>query len=124
MGDAAEPIARAVVQMRKMPAHAGVQREGCYALAFKAIYLGRSVIQVGGHLAVLDAMNRHGQNERLQFDACEMLWRLSMDEDNAQVVLDSGGLEAVFGALFMHPESVRVQEEAVGAIRWFAQRDA
>merc|ERR1712232_52324 len=54
----------------------------------------------------------------------EMLWRLSMDEDNAQVVLDSGGLDAVFAALNLHNESVRVQEEAVGALRWFAQRDA
>jgi hypothetical protein len=119
-----EPIALAIGQMRKLLTNADVQREGCYALAFKAIDLGRSVISVGGHLAVLDAMNRHGQNERLQFDGCEMLWRLSMDEDNAQVVLDAGALQAVFAAISLHPESVRVQEEAVGALRWFAQRDA
>merc|ERR1719433_2056411 len=68
-------------------------------------------------------MNRHGKNERLQFDGCEMLWRCSMDEDGRKAVLDQGGLQAVLGALSLHTESVRVMEEACGALRWLAETE-
>merc|ERR1719401_1616442 len=120
---APEPLTKAVLMMKKMIADEEVQRQGCFALAYKAITHGRTVIKEGGLDATLAAMNRHGQCERLQFDGLELLWRLSMDEDGAQRVLDDGGLTAVIAALSIHNESVRVQEEAAGAIRWMADRD-
>jgi len=121
--DEPEPMAKAIIHMRKQVADAEVQRQGCYSLAHKAITHGRSVILNGGLEAALTAMNRHLSVERLQFDGCELLWRLAMDEDGAKSVIDAGGLTAILACLALHTESVRVQEEAGGALRWLASKD-
>lgn len=122
--DEPEPLVKAVKHMTMMLKDPDVQREGTFALAYKAITHGKDVVRSGGLDACLAAMNRHGGNERLQFDGCECLWRLAMDEDRALDVLQNGGLTAVLAALALHPESIRVQEEAMGALRWLAERDA
>eukprot|EP00929_Paragymnodinium_shiwhaense_P058729 TRINITY_DN29425_c0_g1_i1.p1 TRINITY_DN29425_c0_g1~~TRINITY_DN29425_c0_g1_i1.p1 ORF type:complete len:250 (-),score=59.98 TRINITY_DN29425_c0_g1_i1:131-880(-) len=119
-----EPVDKAVRTMKKMQDDEEVQRQGVFALGTKAITHPRQVIALGGLEVVLAAMSRYGPNGRLQFDGCECLWRLSMDEEGAQKVLDAGGLQAVLSALSIHPENVRVQEEASGCLRWFAERDA
>lgn len=122
--DASEPIQRAVAMVRKMQSNGDIMREACYAFAYKAITHGRQIVEEGGLELVLTAMNRHGRHEALQYDGCETLWRLSMDEDLAQKVLDAGGLTAVLAALAMNEESIRVMEEATGTLRWLAARDA
>eukprot|EP00927_Polykrikos_kofoidii_P076559 TRINITY_DN73629_c0_g1_i1.p2 TRINITY_DN73629_c0_g1~~TRINITY_DN73629_c0_g1_i1.p2 ORF type:complete len:283 (-),score=69.98 TRINITY_DN73629_c0_g1_i1:35-757(-) len=122
--EAQEPLGKAIKHMRTLLTDVEVQRQGCYALGYKAVTHGRAVIKWGGLEAALDAMNRHLQCERLQFDGLQLIWRLAMDQDGAQMVLDLGGLHAVISALSQHTESVRVQEEAVGALRWLAELDA
>eukprot|EP00928_Gymnodinium_smaydae_P055209 TRINITY_DN38802_c0_g1_i1.p1 TRINITY_DN38802_c0_g1~~TRINITY_DN38802_c0_g1_i1.p1 ORF type:complete len:245 (+),score=58.37 TRINITY_DN38802_c0_g1_i1:84-818(+) len=121
--DTEESIKKFVLHMKDFYDDAEIMREAVYSLATKAIQQYRAVISQGGLEAGLIAMNRHGQNERLQFDGCELLWRLSMEEDGREEVLNQNGLQAVLGALSLHTESVRVMEEACGALRWLAEKE-
>ena len=92
--------------MRRHPADAGVQEEGCRALeslAFGNADNRAKIAAAGGIADVLAAMRAHRSHAWVQFQGCQALWKLANgNADNKGKIAAAGGIEDVQAAMRAH----------------------
>jgi hypothetical protein len=107
--------------MRRHADVAGVQEQGCGALANVAD--GNSankstIVRGDGVAAVVAAMRRHIDVAAVQEQGCRALLLFSFDSAaNQAAVATAGGVEAVIAAMRRHADTSAVQREGCGALR-------
>merc|ERR1711959_68455 len=74
--------------------------------------------EFGGVGIVLSAMRDNLTHERIQCNACSLLWKLSFwDSENIPVILANGGMHLILAAMTAHPNYAKLQYSACGALR-------
>lgn len=74
--------------------------------------------EFGGIGIVLSVMRDHLTKERIQCNACSLLWKLSFwDSENIPVITANGGLHLILAAMTAHPDYAKLQYAAAGVLR-------
>lgn len=74
--------------------------------------------EFGGIGIVLGAMRDNLTKERVQCNACSLLWKLSFwDSENIPVITANGGMHLILAAMTAHPDYAKLQYAAAGALR-------
>merc|ERR1712195_309818 len=74
--------------------------------------------EFGGIGIVLSVMRDHLTKERIQCNACSLLWKLSFwDSENIPVITANGGMHLILAAMTAHPDYAKLQYAAAGALR-------
>merc|ERR1711966_615089 len=74
--------------------------------------------EFGGVGIVLSTMRDHLTTERIQCNACSLLWKLSFwDSENIPVITANGGMHLILAAMTAHPDYAKLQYAAAGALR-------
>jgi hypothetical protein len=97
---------------------AGMQHQGCAALAFTAINDADQVkiVALGGIETVVAAMDAHRDNADVQHFGCRALANLAANDANKVKVAALGGIEAVVAAMQLHCDNVDVQRNGCGTL--------
>ena len=108
-----------LAEMRRHPADAGVQEQGCGALwSFNVNADNKVKIAAAGGVAdVLAAMRAHRSHAGVQVQGCGALWSLAGNNaDNKVKIAAAGGIADVLAAMRAHRSHARVQEQGCGAL--------
>jgi len=74
--------------------------------------------EFGGIGIILSVMRDHLTKERIQCNACSLLWKLSFwDSENIPVITANGGLHLILAAMTAHPDYAKLQYAAAGVLR-------
>lgn len=74
--------------------------------------------EFGGIGIVLGAMRDNLTKDRVQCNACSLLWKLSFwDSENIPVITANGGMHLILAAMTAHPDYAKLQYAAAGALR-------
>lgn len=74
--------------------------------------------EFGGIAIILNVMRDHLTKERIQSNACSLLWKLSFwDGDNVPAITSNGGLHLILAAMTAHPDYAKLQYAASGVLR-------
>jgi len=76
----------------------------------------KAIVQFGGILAIIRAMETNLVYDNIQFAACEALETMAIDEGSQRAIGDAGGIGAIIGAMNGHPNTPEVQEVACAAL--------
>jgi hypothetical protein len=74
------------------------------------------IVQSGGILSVVRAMEQNAHNARIQVLACQTLEKIAQDRENRLSVGEVGGVEAVVGAMSEHMSEEPVAEATCSAL--------
>jgi hypothetical protein len=74
------------------------------------------IVQSGGILSVVRAMEQNAHNARIQVLACRTLEKIAQDRENRLSVGEVGGVEAVVGAMSEHMSDEAVAEATCSAL--------
>jgi hypothetical protein len=124
-------IARAggiVAVLAWMVAHrsiAGVQQEGCAALANLALNVENktAIAMAGGIETVVLAMGAHRSIAGMQEQGCLVLEVLGRNKENTPLIASAGGIEAVVAGMITHPSIPGVQQEGCAALANLARNE-
>jgi len=74
--------------------------------------------EFGGIAVILNVMREHLTKERIQCNACSLLWKLSFwDVGNIPAITANGGLHLILAAMTAHPDYAKLQYAAAGVLR-------
>lgn len=81
-----------------------------------AITNRKLVRQVGGHLALVLVMRKWRHSSVIQAEGCFVLGSAAMDNDFTSAAVEVGAIDAVLGAMRLHPHEEVVQLYGCGAL--------
>jgi hypothetical protein len=74
------------------------------------------ISQFGGIMAIVRAMESHGDAESIQVAGCNALDRLALDPDTQVIIGEMGGISAILDAMKKFEGSANVHQAACGAL--------
>jgi len=80
-----------------------------------------ALVRLGGHLAVVKAMDRYLRNSLVQAKGCAVLQNLALDEDLCALIGEIGGIECIVQAMKKFGKHTGVQKCGTGALRNLTQ---
>ena len=123
----ADRVEDVLAEMRRHPADAGVQEQGCGALwSFNVNADNKVKIAAAGGVAdVLAAMRAHRSHAGVQVQGCGALWSLAGNNaDNKVKIAAAGGIADVLAAMRAHRSHAEVQDLCCGALLSLAGNNA
>ena len=105
---------------------ADIQATGCDVL-HRLAYWNRctQIVQANGIAVVLDAMQQHESDVKVQTSACQALWQLADgNAERQEVIADAGGISAIVGAMQRHESNANFQATACETLGVFSKLNA
>ena len=105
---------------------ADIQATGCDVLRRLARGDGRTqIVQANGIAVVLDAMQQHESDVKVQTSACQALWQLAcLNAKHQELIADAGGISAIVGAMQRHESNANFQATACETLGVFSKLNA
>ena len=105
---------------------ADIQATGCDVL-HRLAYWNRctQIVQANGIAVVLDAMQQHESDVKVQTSACQALTGLACgDAEHQELIADAGGISAIVGAMQRHESNANFQATACETLGVFSKLNA
>lgn len=96
-----------------------IQEDACivlWSISFKESETQTELLKCGGIPAIIQAMTKHTESEKIQYHGCGALHTLSNNKALKPVILKNGGFDAAIVALREHGYSFQVTEKALATL--------